>query len=115
MTTSLGQELIERHSNGVIGGWENLLGIIPGGSSTPILPKADCEVALMEFDDLVARRTGLGTAAVIVISKDSDVIYAIARLIKFYKHESCGQCTPCREGILTLTPRAHWQVMSGEL
>lgn len=54
---------------------------------------------MMDFDALVAAQTGLGTAAIIVMNKQTDVIKAIARLIMFYKHESCGQCTPCREGI----------------
>lgn len=95
------QELIERHAGGVIGGWDNLLGIIPGGSSTPILPKKTCEEVLMDFDSLVQAQSGLGTAAIIVMNKQTDIIKAIARLIEFYKHESCGQCTPCREGV-------HW-------
>lgn len=53
----------------------------------------------MDFDGLVACQTSLGTAAIIVMNKQTDVIKAIARLIEFYKHESCGQCTPCREGV----------------
>lgn len=93
------KELIERHCGGVIGGWDNLLGVIPGGSSTPVIPKDDCEKALMDFDGLVAVQTSLGTAAVIVMNRQTDIIRAIARLTKFYKHESCGQCTPCREGV----------------
>lgn len=92
------KELIERHAGGVIGGWDNLLGVIPGGSSTPIIPKSVCDTVLMEFDDLVAKQTALGTAALIVMNKSADVIHCIARLSRFYKHESCGQCTPCREG-----------------
>jgi NADH-quinone oxidoreductase subunit F len=52
----------------------------------------------MDFDSLREVRSGLGTAAVIVMDKSTDPIKAIARLSKFYKHESCGQCTPCREG-----------------
>ncbi|XP_035223287.1 NADH dehydrogenase [ubiquinone] flavoprotein 1, mitochondrial-like [Stegodyphus dumicola] len=93
------KELIERHAGGVIGGWDNLLGVIPGGSSTPVIPKKVCEDVLMDFDGLVAAQTALGTAAVIVMNKQTDIIKAIARLIEFYKHESCGQCTPCREGV----------------
>jgi len=93
------KELIERHAGGVRGGWDNLLGIIPGGSSTPIIPKSVCDDVLMDFDGLISAQTSLGTAAVIVMDKSCDVIKAIARLISFYKHESCGQCTPCREGI----------------
>ncbi|XP_055943076.1 NADH dehydrogenase [ubiquinone] flavoprotein 1, mitochondrial-like [Argiope bruennichi] len=93
------KELIERHAGGVLGGWDNLLGVIPGGSSTPVIPKKVCEDVLMDFDGLVAAQTALGTAAVIVMNKQTDIIKAIARLIEFYKHESCGQCTPCREGV----------------
>merc|ERR1712240_548022 len=92
------KDLIERHCGGVIGGWDNLLCIIPGGSSTPLIPKKVCDDVLMDFDALVAAQTGLGTAAVIVMNKQTDVVKAIARLAMFYKHESCGQCTPCRKG-----------------
>ncbi len=92
------KDLIEKHAGGVIGGWDNLLAIIPGGSSVPMLPKEICDTMLMDFDSLRAVQSGLGTAAVIVMNKSTDLIYAIARLSKFYMHESCGQCTPCREG-----------------
>ena len=92
------KELIEKHAGGVRGGWDNLKAIIPGGSSVPILPKSTCDTVLMDFDSLKEVRSGLGTAAVIVMDKSTDVVAAIARLSKFYKHESCGQCTPCREG-----------------
>lgn len=92
------KELIERHAGGVRGGWDNLLAIIPGGSSTRLLPKNICDDVLMDFDSLRAHNSGLGTAAVIVMDKSTDIIYAIARLARFYWHESCGQCTPCREG-----------------
>ncbi|MBM3484839.1 MAG: NADH-quinone oxidoreductase subunit NuoF [Alphaproteobacteria bacterium] len=92
------KELIEKHAGGVRGGWDNLLAIIPGGSSVPLLPKSICDDVLMDFDSLRAVRSGLGTAAVIVMDKSTDVIAAIARLSHFYMHESCGQCTPCREG-----------------
>ena len=92
------RELVERHAGGVRGGWDNLLAIIPGGSSVPLLPKAVCDDVLMDFDALKEAQSGLGTAAVIVMDKSTDVVDAIARLSYFYKHESCGQCTPCREG-----------------
>lgn len=92
------RELIEKHAGGVRGGWDNLKAIIPGGSSVPLLPKDICDTVLMDFDALKDVKSGLGTAAVIVMDKSTDVIKAIARLSKFYKHESCGQCTPCREG-----------------
>jgi NADH-quinone oxidoreductase subunit F len=93
------KELIERHGGGVRGGWDNLLAIIPGGSSVPVLPKSICETVLMDFDSLQAVKSALGTAAVIVMDKSTDIVKAIARLSQFYKHESCGQCTPCREGL----------------
>ena len=92
------KELIEKHCGGVRGGWDNLLGVIPGGSSVPVLPKSICDTVLMDFDALREVKSGLGTAAVIVMDKSTDIIAAIARLAHFYKHESCGQCTPCREG-----------------
>jgi len=93
------KDLIKIHAGDVIGGWDNLLCIIPGGSSTPLIPKKVCDDVMMDFDALVAAQTGLGTAAIIVMNKQTDVVKAIARLALFYKHESCGQCTPCREGI----------------
>ncbi len=92
------RELIERHAGGVRGGWDNLLAIIPGGSSTPLITKEQSEVALMDFDGLRDQKSSLGTAGVIVMDKSTDLVRAIARLSKFYMHESCGQCTPCREG-----------------
>jgi NADH-quinone oxidoreductase subunit F len=92
------RELIDRYAGGVRGGWDNLLAVIPGGASVPLMPKATCDTILMDFDSLRDVKSGLGTAAVIVMDKSTDVIRAIARLSKFYKHESCGQCTPCREG-----------------
>lgn len=92
------KQLIEEHAGGVRGGWDNLLAIIPGGSSVPVLPKSICDDVLMDFDSLKAQQSGLGTAAVIVMDKSTDIVEAIARLSHFYMHESCGQCTPCREG-----------------
>lgn len=92
------KDLIEKHAGGVRGGWENLLAVIPGGSSVPLLPKDICESVHMDFDSLAEVKSGLGTAAVIVMDKSTDIVEAIARLSKFYMHESCGQCTPCREG-----------------
>ena len=92
------KELLEVHAGGVTGGWDNLLAVIPGGSSTPLIPSSVCEDIIMDFDSLKNVGTGLGTAGVIVMDKSTDIIKAIWRLSKFYKHESCGQCTPCREG-----------------
>jgi len=92
------KELIEKHGGGVRGGWDNLLAVIPGGASCPLLPKEICENVLMDFDALREVQSGLGTAALIVMDKSTDIVKAITRLSRFYAHESCGQCTPCREG-----------------
>jgi NADH-quinone oxidoreductase subunit F len=91
-------ELIEKHCGGIRGGKDNLLAVIPGGSSVPLVKAEDIWDAPMDFDGLKALGSGLGTAAVIVMDKSTDIVRAIARLSYFYKHESCGQCTPCREG-----------------
>ena len=97
MSISL-RELIDKHCGGVRGGWDNLQAVIPGGASVPLIPKSVCDDVRMDFDALSEAKTGLGTAAVIVMDKSTDIIAAIARLSLFYMHESCGQCTPCREG-----------------
>ena len=92
------KELIETHGGGVRGGWDNLLAVIPGGSSVPLIPKETCETVLMDFTSLHDVQSGLGTGGIIVMDKSTDIVRAIARLSKFYMIESCGQCTPCREG-----------------
>ena len=93
------RELIDTHCGGMRGGWDNLLAVIPGGSSVPCVPASQCGPDMfMDFDTLKNLKSGLGTAAVIVMDKSTDLIRAIARISYFYKHESCGQCTPCREG-----------------
>ncbi|HXG99501.1 MAG TPA: NADH-quinone oxidoreductase subunit NuoF [Sphingomicrobium sp.] len=92
------RELIDKHGGGIRGGWDNLLAVIPGGSSVPLVPADQIIDAPMDFDGLKALGSGLGTAAVIVMDKSTDIVRAISRLSYFYKHESCGQCTPCREG-----------------
>jgi len=92
------KDLIEKHAGGVHGGWKNLKAVIPGGASVPLIPKSVCDSVRMDFDALIEVKSGLGTAAVMVMDQSTDVIRAITRLAQFYKHESCGQCTPCREG-----------------
>jgi NADH-quinone oxidoreductase subunit F len=92
------RELIDKHAGGVVGGWDNLLAVIPGGSSVPCLNKKTCDDITMDYDSLRNVGSGLGTAGIIVMDKSTDIIKAIARISHFYKHESCGQCTPCREG-----------------
>ncbi len=92
------RQLIDEHCGGVRGGWNNLLAVIPGGSSMPLIPAELCQDLTMDFDSLTKLKSGLGTAAIIVLDKSADVVKAITRIAYFYKHESCGQCTPCREG-----------------
>lgn len=100
------RELIDRHCGSIRGGWDNLLAVISGGSSVPLVPAKEIMDAPMDFDGLRALGSGLGTAAVIVMDESTDIVRAISRLSYFYKHESCGQCTPCREGASWM-----WRVM----
>src|SRR5437588_295871 len=95
------RELLEKHAGGVRGGWDNLLAVIPGGSSMPLVPAGadQADTLLMDFDGCRDKKSALGTAAVIVMDKSTDIVRAMARISYFYKHESCGQCTPCREGM----------------
>ena len=90
--------LIQKYAGDVVGGWDNLQAVIPGGSSVPLLPKNLCEDVLMDFDSLKDAGSALGTAGIIVVNKNTNITKVILRLSEFYKHESCGQCTPCREG-----------------
>lgn len=90
--------LVETYGGGVRGGWDNLLAIVPGGASVPLIPKDICETVTMSFESLQQVKSGLGTGSVIVMDKSTDIVEAIARFSLFYMHESCGQCTPCREG-----------------
>jgi NADH-quinone oxidoreductase subunit F len=92
------RELIDRHCGGVRGGPDNLLAVIPGGSSVPLVPADQILDCPLDFDSLRDLKSGLGTAAVIVMDRTTDIVKAISRIAYFYKHESCGQCTPCREG-----------------
>jgi NADH-quinone oxidoreductase subunit F len=101
------RELIEKHGGGIRGGWDNLKAIIPGGASCPLIPAQDCEELIMDFDGTRAVKSSFGTAGVIVMDKSTDVVAAIARISYFFKHESCGQCTPCREGTGWM-----WRVLS---
>jgi NADH-quinone oxidoreductase subunit F len=93
------RDLLEKHAGGVRGGWDNLLAVIPGGSSMPLVPASQCVPLPMDFDGTKEVKSALGTAAVIVMDKSTDIVRAMARIAYFYKHESCGQCTPCREGM----------------
>ena len=92
------EELIEKHAGGIRGGWDNLLGVIPGGASCPVVRGEDMRNVIMDFDGLREVKSSFGTAGAIVMDKSTDIIKAIWRISAFFKHESCGQCTPCREG-----------------
>ena len=92
------EQLVEKHAGGIKGGWNNLKAIIPGGSSVPCLPAKLCKSLTMDFDGLKEAGSSLGTAGVIVMNQQVDIVAAITRLSRFYMHESCGQCSPCREG-----------------
>ncbi|MEO8210636.1 MAG: NADH-ubiquinone oxidoreductase-F iron-sulfur binding region domain-containing protein, partial [bacterium] len=90
-------ELINDHCGGVKNGKEIKM-VIPGGSSMPPLTREECLVAKMDNESLKTVGSLIGTAGVIVMDEDTDVVDVIRRITKFYYHESCGQCTPCREG-----------------
>ena len=92
------RQLIEDHFGGVRGGWGNLKAVIPGGASTAMIPADQAEFVLMDYDALRELKSLMGTATMIVMDKSTDLVRAIARISQFFKHESCGQCTPCREG-----------------
>lgn len=92
------KDLIEKHGGGVRGGWDNLLAVIPGGSSVPLIPKTVCETVLMDFTSLEHVKSALGTGGIIVMDRSTDLVRVMTRLARFYMVESCGQCSPCREG-----------------
>jgi len=92
------RDLIDVHAGGVVGGWDNLLGVIPGGLSCPVLTADEADKAVMGYDELTKMGTALGTGALIVMDKKTNLLEAFSRLSHFYMHESCGQCGPCREG-----------------
>ncbi|MAQ86311.1 NADH-quinone oxidoreductase subunit NuoF [Psychromarinibacter halotolerans] len=92
------REIIETHGGGIRGGWDNLKAIIPGGASCPVLPKEALDDAIFDFDWMRENKSSFGTGCMIVMDQSTDVVKAVWRLSKFFKHESCGQCTPCREG-----------------
>jgi NADH-quinone oxidoreductase subunit F len=84
----------------VCGGMRNgkkLKAVIPGGSSSPVLKAEECDVAL-DFDSLAKAKTMAGSGGLVVLDEDTDIVAVALRTIKFYAHESCGWCIPCREG-----------------
>ena len=92
------KELIEKHAGGIRGGWDNLLAVIPGGASCPAVRADQIMDGIMDFDGMREIGSSFGTGGLIVMDKSTDIIKAIWRIAAFFKHESCGQCTPCREG-----------------
>jgi len=90
-------EIINSYCGGVPEG-KKIKAVIPGGSSTPILRGEQLEGVCMDADSLKAAGSAVGTAGLMVMDEDTDMIKVITRITKFYYHESCGQCTPCREG-----------------
>jgi NADH-quinone oxidoreductase subunit F len=90
-------EIIEKYCGGVPGG-KRIKAVIPGGSSTMILRGEALEGVAMDAESLKAAGSSVGTAGMIVMDEDTDLIRVITRIAHFYHHESCGQCTPCREG-----------------
>lgn len=96
MGTSL-REIIYDHCGGIKGG-KKLKAVIPGGSSTPVLNSDDIDVK-MDFESLAAAGSMLGAGSIIVMDETACMVWVALRLSKFYSHESCGQCTPCREGV----------------
>lgn len=96
-TGELLTDLIEKYAGGVPGG-KRIKAVIPGGSSTMILRGDQIDGVRMDADSLKAAGSSVGTAGMIVMDEDTDLIRVITRIAAFYHHESCGQCTPCREG-----------------
>ena len=92
------KRIIEKHAGGVKGGWDNLLVLYQEAVQHQLYLKMFAMNVLMDYDSLIEHKSGLGTGAVIVINKSQDIIKCISRLSDFFTHESCGQCTPCREG-----------------
>jgi len=90
-------DIIEKYAGGVRGG-KKIKAVIPGGSSTMILRGESINGVSMDADSLKAAGSSVGTAGMIVMDEDTDLIRVITRIAHFYHHESCGQCTPCREG-----------------
>jgi len=90
-------DLIYKHAGGVSGN-RKIKAVIPGGSSTMWLRGEEIDGVRMDADSLKAAGTSIGTGGIIVMDEDTDVLKVLARIAHFYHHESCGQCTPCREG-----------------
>ncbi|MGD2071751.1 MAG: NADH-quinone oxidoreductase subunit NuoF [Gemmatimonadota bacterium] len=95
-------ELIEDVCGGVRNG-NALKAVIPGGSSVPILDAEECATCKLDYEGVVEAGSMLGCASVIVMDETADIVRQVRRMAYFYAHESCGQCTPCREGSAWVT------------
>ena len=95
------EDLIFKRAGGIPDG-KKLKAVFPGGSSSAILTADEAMDVKMDFEDLVAKKSMLGSAGVIVMDETVDMIQACLNIARFYAHESCGQCTPCREGTVWL-------------
>lgn len=91
------RELVETHAGGPLPG-RKVKAVIPGGVSAPVIPESGLEVG-MDFDSLSAAGSMLGSAGVIVVDDTTCMVKVATRIIEFFHHESCGKCTPCREGL----------------
>jgi NADH-quinone oxidoreductase subunit F len=76
---------------------KKLKAVIPGGSSSPVLKADECDI-LLDFDSLAKAKTMAGSGGLVILDEDTDIVAVALRTIKFYAHESCGWCIPCREG-----------------
>jgi NADH-quinone oxidoreductase subunit F len=90
-------QMIEQVGGGVRNG-KKLKAFIPGGSSCPLLTAQECEGATMDYDSMASRGSMLGSGGVVVMDEDTCMVKAALRIMRFYAHESCGWCIPCREG-----------------
>jgi NADH-quinone oxidoreductase subunit F len=95
-------ELIEDVCGGMREG-RKLKGVIPGGSSVPILSAEECVDCSLSYEGVIEAGSQLGCASVIVMDETTDMVKQVRRMVQFYAHESCGQCTPCREGSAWMT------------
>jgi len=91
-------EVIEKVAGGVWKG-RKLKGVIPGGSSTPVLTPEEAETVTLDYESMAEHKTMFGSGGIVVLDETVDIVKLVENLIYFYHHESCGQCTPCREGL----------------
>jgi len=91
-------EVIDRVAGGVWKG-RKLKGVIPGGSSTPVLTPEEAKTVTLDYESMAEHKTMFGSGGIVVLDETVDIVRLVENLIYFYHHESCGQCTPCREGL----------------